>query len=349
MAATQGPGLVGALLVGLSAAKALAAARELPFARGRSPPGSRRRQLPARARPRRGGRRERAVRAAVRVPDRQRRAHAARPRSRARRLRGPRTHARRCGRRGVRQGRADARPRLPRGSRARASGRGRGSRAFSFPGSSARARGAAAGERAIERSRDGLDFSFAGREDGAAVHAARAGRGRRRASAPPTSRPPTRPRSWTACSQRRRAGAGADAGCSAWRWAGAWRPTACCAGACGELGATLHVPARALCTDNAAMIASAARYGEQLPYPRLPGARRLRHRGTPAVSELTVYSKPDCHSARRRWSCSARSGRARVRPVERDITGDEDLHRAYFERIPVVAAGRRGAVRILRR
>jgi N6-L-threonylcarbamoyladenine synthase len=35
-----------------------------------------------------------------------------------------------------------------------------------------------------------------------------------------------------------------------------------------ELGVTLHVPARALCTDNAAMIASAARYSERLPYPR---------------------------------------------------------------------------------
>ena len=33
------------------------------------------------------------------------------------------------------------------------------------------------------------------------------------------------------------------------------------------LGATLRVPARVLCTDNAAMIASAARYGEQLRYP----------------------------------------------------------------------------------
>ena len=32
VAATQGPGLVGALLVGLSTAKALAAARRLPFA-----------------------------------------------------------------------------------------------------------------------------------------------------------------------------------------------------------------------------------------------------------------------------------------------------------------------------
>jgi N6-L-threonylcarbamoyladenine synthase len=30
----------------------------------------------------------------------------------------------------------------------------------------------------------------------------------------------------------------------------------------------LHVPSRALYTDNAAMIASAARFAERLPYPR---------------------------------------------------------------------------------
>jgi N6-L-threonylcarbamoyladenine synthase len=35
----------------------------------------------------------------------------------------------------------------------------------------------------------------------------------------------------------------------------------------GELPATVHVPARSLCTDNAAMIASAARFGPRLPYP----------------------------------------------------------------------------------
>jgi N6-L-threonylcarbamoyladenine synthase len=34
-----------------------------------------------------------------------------------------------------------------------------------------------------------------------------------------------------------------------------------------RLGATVHVPASLLCTDNAAMIASAARFSEQLPYP----------------------------------------------------------------------------------
>jgi N6-L-threonylcarbamoyladenine synthase len=33
------------------------------------------------------------------------------------------------------------------------------------------------------------------------------------------------------------------------------------------LGATVHVPERSLCTDNAAMIASAARFAHALPYP----------------------------------------------------------------------------------
>ncbi len=34
-----------------------------------------------------------------------------------------------------------------------------------------------------------------------------------------------------------------------------------------DLDATLHIPAPPLCTDNAAMIASAARFGRRLPYP----------------------------------------------------------------------------------
>jgi N6-L-threonylcarbamoyladenine synthase len=38
-----------------------------------------------------------------------------------------------------------------------------------------------------------------------------------------------------------------------------------------ELGVTLRLPPRVLCTDNAAMIASAARFGEQLAYPRYLG------------------------------------------------------------------------------
>jgi N6-L-threonylcarbamoyladenine synthase len=39
----------------------------------------------------------------------------------------------------------------------------------------------------------------------------------------------------------------------------------------GRLGAAVHVPERALCTDNAAMIASAARYREPLSYPSYLG------------------------------------------------------------------------------
>ena len=35
-----------------------------------------------------------------------------------------------------------------------------------------------------------------------------------------------------------------------------------------ELDAEVHVPERSLCTDNAAMIASAARFAERLEYPR---------------------------------------------------------------------------------
>ena len=104
VAVTQGPGLVGALLIGVATAKGLAAPRAAAARARRPPAGPRRRQLP-RARP---------DRAAVPVPDRLRRPHAAGPRHRARRLRAARRHARRRRRRGVRQGRAAARARLPR-------------------------------------------------------------------------------------------------------------------------------------------------------------------------------------------------------------------------------------------
>lgn len=58
---------------------------------------------------------------------------------------------------------------------------------------------------------------------------------------------------------------------------------------------------------------------------------------TPVV---TLYSKPDCHLC-----VEARAVLSRVQEEldfelrELDITTDEGLHRAYFERIPVVALG----------
>jgi glutaredoxin len=56
------------------------------------------------------------------------------------------------------------------------------------------------------------------------------------------------------------------------------------------------------------------------------------------VTKLTLYGKPDCHLCD-----EARAVLERVRTqqpfelIERDITQDEALERAYFERIPVIA------------
>jgi glutaredoxin len=56
------------------------------------------------------------------------------------------------------------------------------------------------------------------------------------------------------------------------------------------------------------------------------------------MATVTVYSKPDCHLC-----TEAMVVLARLQPElgfalrELDITADEALHRAYFERIPVIA------------
>jgi len=55
------------------------------------------------------------------------------------------------------------------------------------------------------------------------------------------------------------------------------------------------------------------------------------------IPAITVYSRPDCHlcedAMRVLEGLREELGFALV---EVDITGDERLHRAYFERIPVV-------------
>ena len=141
IAATQGPGLIGALLVGLSTGKALAAAPPAALRPGRPSAGARGRQLPARG----GG--SAPVRAPLPVPDRLGRAHAAGARDRPRRLRGPRPHARRRGGRGVRQGRADAGAGVPGRAGPAAPGRGRRPGLLRLPGiaGGGEARGAAQG------------------------------------------------------------------------------------------------------------------------------------------------------------------------------------------------------------
>jgi glutaredoxin len=56
------------------------------------------------------------------------------------------------------------------------------------------------------------------------------------------------------------------------------------------------------------------------------------------VSEVTVYAAPGCHlCADAVATLRALQGELGFALVERDITTDEILHRAYFERIPVIA------------
>ena len=55
------------------------------------------------------------------------------------------------------------------------------------------------------------------------------------------------------------------------------------------------------------------------------------------MPSVTVYSKPDCHlCAQAMRVLGALQRELRFTLQERDITADEELHRAYFERIPVV-------------
>jgi glutaredoxin len=55
------------------------------------------------------------------------------------------------------------------------------------------------------------------------------------------------------------------------------------------------------------------------------------------VSVITVYSKPDCHLCVEAMAIlQAMQHEFRFELQELDITSDDQLHRDYFERIPVV-------------
>jgi glutaredoxin len=55
------------------------------------------------------------------------------------------------------------------------------------------------------------------------------------------------------------------------------------------------------------------------------------------MSVLTVYSRPDCHLCEEAMiALRSLQSELAFKLVERDITDDEALHRAYFDRIPVV-------------
>ncbi len=266
VAATQGPGLVGALLVGFSTAKALAAARELPFAAVDHLQGH--------------------VAANFVLPDPLDERHPAAAgevfeppfvcliasgghtllthvtahdgyRVLGRTLDDAAGEAFDKGARMLGLG-------YPGGAALERLADGGDPHAYSFPGSAAeRARGGkGVGRQAFEQS---LDFSFAG------LKTALLYRLRELSAAEIQRRAADLAASYQAAivdslierasgDCERRASTGSPS-------AAASPPTASCAGASARSTPSVHVPARALCTDNAAMIASAARYTRTLPYP----------------------------------------------------------------------------------
>ena len=251
IAVTQGPGLIGALLVGVSAAKALAWARRAAARPGQPSARPRRLPLPGCGRSVRHSSWPRGTcSAAVPLPG-----------SRAVATRSCSMSARPRDLRGARDRRSTTRaeaffhkgarllgPRLTRAARRNRQARRR----------------TATPKRSRSRSHEspGSGLLLLGTEDGAPLHRSRPGRRGGRAAA-------RRPRRVLPAGDRprpRRADAGGGRGDSAERIAVVGGVAAN-----SELRAALPDAAQApleLCTDNAAMIASAARFVEPIAYPR---------------------------------------------------------------------------------
>ena len=215
--------------------------------RGRAP-AVRRRRPPARPR---GGQlpRARPDRPAVPVPDRERRPHAAGARSRSRDgYERARLDPRRRGRRGARQGGAHDGPGLSRAAPRSTAWRARATRERSTSRSACAAATRSTSASAGSRPRSSTRCA----SSGPSRHA--------RAARRPRGLVPARGR--RLADAEARAGARAHRRRRAWRSAAGWRPTRSCAGAwprcASAAGLELKIPPPALCTDNAAMIASAA-------------------------------------------------------------------------------------------
>ena len=268
VAVTQGPGLVGALLVGVATAKALAAAHGLPLIPVDHLHGHVAASFLA-AEP---------VRAAVPDPDRQRRAHAARARARTT-VRTGRcwADARRRGGRGVRQGRADAGARLP-GRAGAAAARADGDpEAFAFP-TARQARASTSPSPASRRRCSTRCESWV----------------RRSPRAPRRSRRllPARDRGDARAARR---AALEQTGVGRLALGGGVAANGPLRERMRALGADVDIPPIELCTDNAAMIASAARYLPALPFPDYLALDAYATASATCDGEVVLYGRPGCH------------------------------------------------------
>ena len=271
-----GPGWSRALLVGRGDREG-ARRRVRAAARARRPP----------ARPRRGGvPRPGPVRAAVPQPDRQRRPHAARER-RPITVRATRCSARRST---TPPARRSTRARACSGSAIRAARRSSGS-----PATATRTR---SGFPTARASSAGLDFSFAGLKTALLYRIRDLGRGeaeRRRADLAASYQ-----RAIVESLAIRVERALLQTGLERLSVGGGVAANGAVRERMRSLGVELHVPARELCTDNAAMIASAAA-SSAAAVPRLPRPRRVRHRGAGAGRAMTtvvLYSRDGLLSVR---------------------------------------------------
>jgi N6-L-threonylcarbamoyladenine synthase len=270
VAATQGPGLVGALLVGLSGAKALAAARELPFA----PVDHLQGHVAANFLIERedGASRAAAGEAGERGPFEP-------PfvclvasgghtllafvsehdgfRLLGRTLDDAAGEAFDKGARMLGLG-------YPGGPALERLARDGDPRAFAFPGSAAERRRGGRGVRHRQFA-DGLDFSFAGVKTALLYTLRELGEqgARERAADLAASYQAAIVESLAVRSEQ----ALAHTGIARLAVGGGVAANGALRRRLRELDVTLHVPSRALCTDNAAMIASAARFREPLAYP----------------------------------------------------------------------------------
>ena len=121
---------------------------------------------------------------------------------------------------------------------------------------------------------------------------------------------------------------------------------------CEERGIPFKEVSRELCTDNAAMIGSAARFVDPPRLSGLPRIRCLRHRTARRPVKVTVLTRSGCHlcdeavaDLERYRSSGSPKGEA-LEIEERNIESDEDLHRRYMERIPVIMIGERNHQRV---
>ena len=258
VAATQGPGLVGALLVGLSTAKALAAARELPFAAVDHLQG----HVAANFIRRGDGEEEPFEPPFLCLIASGGHTLLARVRDHdgfeimGRTLDDAAGEAFDKGARMLGLG-------YPGGAALERLAAEGDPAAFSFPGSPGeRAKGRSPRHRAFD---EGLDFSFAGLKT-ALLYTLR-----EMSADEVRERAPDLAASYQAAivnSLLGRARRGLDrAGMDRLAVGGGVAANGELRRRLGELGVALHVPDRSLCTDNAAMIASAARFGRRLAYP----------------------------------------------------------------------------------